>query len=190
MCRQLPSFSPIDNSVKGEQFRCDKSLKGERASERVTGCTVAEGDLQCPATVFFNPPGPPSFIDVGDPNLRFFVFTAQFPFSPGFLFSVALCLVARIVSHFLHVLFKIPSSNAPIEFVLFGLSFLCGLSTPFPFLFAFPARCQPLCRCRPAFLILTNPPPPSALPISVCHFPGQGALCCPCLSISAVGTQS
>lgn len=143
---------------------------------------------------------------MGDPNLRFFVFPAQFPFSPGFLFSGALCLVARFVPHFLHVLFFFFFLNSLLlcaNWIHLIRLISPALSRPFfslwpiptyPFLFAFPLSANsPLCRFHPPFLVLTNPPPPSlppsALPISLCHFPGKGALCCSCLSISAVGTQ-
>lgn len=72
-----------------------------------------------------------------------------------------------------------------------GLSFRWGLSPPIP-----SSLLSPSLPTHPS-VVLTLPfsfspavlLPPSALPISLCHFPGKGALCCSCLSISAVGTQ-
>lgn len=72
--------------------------------------------------------------------------------------------------------------------------FSLGPIPTYPFLFAFPffANATP-CHFHPPSLILTSTPPPflspSALPIAFCHFPGKGALCFSCLSISALGTQ-
>lgn len=68
-----------------------------------------------------------------------------------------------------------------------SLCFCWGLSPPIAsFLLS-----APLSTRHRLFLILTSPPllSPSALPIPLCHFPSKGALCCSCLSISAVGTQ-
>lgn len=71
------------NSVNGEQFRCYKSPKGEEGRERLTGSTVADGDLQSLASVFYAA-GPPSLKATADPNLRFFVGAAPFPLFLGF----------------------------------------------------------------------------------------------------------
>lgn len=115
-----PSFSPIHNSVKGEQFRCYKSPKGERASERLTGCTVAEGDLQHPATVFFILQGHPASLTWAIPTSVSLFFLLNFPFLWGF-FSLALCVWLRgLYPISFTSFFFIRSSYAPIEFVLFG----------------------------------------------------------------------
>lgn len=101
-CGQLPSFSPIHNSVKGEQFRCYKSPKGERASERLTGSTVAEGDLQHPATVFlffFILQGHPASLTWAIPTSVSLFFLLNFPFLRGF-FSLALCVLRQLNSSY------------------------------------------------------------------------------------------
>lgn len=79
-----PSFTPIQNSVQGEQFRWYKSPKGVRANERLTDSTVPEKDLQNHDTVFY-PSWPPGSIDEAKTNLRFFVFHCSISLFSRFL---------------------------------------------------------------------------------------------------------
>lgn len=167
-CRQLPSFSPIQDSVQREQFRCYKSPKGERGGERLTGRTVAEGDLQNPANVFFSSilRGHPASLTWAIPTSLFFLL--NFPFSSGSLFSGTLCLVARFVPHFLHILFFFlfvpPMRQLNLSYsVNLSCSFTAFLfAVAYPFLFAFPPLCQltPLSFSPSLFSFSPNPPPP------------------------------
>lgn len=149
-CGQLPSFSPIHNSVKGEQFRCYKSPKGERASERLTGSTVAEGDLQHPATVFlffFILQGHPASLTWAIPTSVSLFFLLNFPFLRGF-FSLALCVWLRGLypisfTSFFFFFFKFAPPLRQLN-SSYSVNLSCSFSA-FLFAVAYPHLSLPLC---------------------------------------------
>lgn len=94
-----------------------------------------------PTFCFLHPPRPPSFIDVGDPNL--FVFPAQFPFFfwVSFLWhSVFGCEVCTPFPSHPFFLFVPPMRQLNLSYsVNLSCSFTAFLfAAAYPFLFAFP----------------------------------------------------
>lgn len=142
-----PLSLPFTTLVQREQFRCYKSQKGERGSERLTGCPVAQGDLQHPANAFFLliPQGHPASLTWAIPNPLFFLL--NFPFLRGF-FSPGLCVWLRglyPISFTSFFLFLPPMRQL-------NLSYLVNLSCSFSaFLFAVPYHHLSLPLCFPLF---------------------------------------